>query len=91
MGSEFDGGEFIDSDFDSESDEGVKKLKKLFKVKCVKKDSNVSKRGLFAYMFFFVVKCVEIIVVNFLFGVIDVVKVFGEKWKMIIDEEKSVY
>ena len=90
-GSESDGGEPTDSDSDSESDEGAKKSKKSPKAKRAKKDPNAPKRGLSAYMFFSAAKRAEITAANPSFGVTDVAKALGEKWKTITDEEKSVY
>lgn len=91
-GSESDGGEPTDSDSDSGSGEDApKKTKKSPKKKRAKKDPNAPKRGLSAYMFFSAAKRAEIAEANPEFGITDIAKALGERWKTVSDEEKSVY
>ena len=95
-GSDSDGGEPTDSDSESESAEDApKKAKKgkspKGKAKRAKKDPNAPKRALSAYMFFSAAKRAEIMEANPDFGVTDVAKALGERWKTVSDEEKAVY
>jgi structure-specific recognition protein 1 len=93
-GSESDGGEPTDSDSESESDEPSKKSRKSpkgKKSKRAKKDPNAPKRALSAYMFFSAAKRAEVAAANPDFGITDVAKALGERWKTITDEEKNVY
>jgi len=95
-GSDSDGGEPTDSDSESESAEDApKKAKKgkspKGKAKRAKKDPNAPKRALSAYMFFSAAKRAEIMEENPNFGVTDVAKALGERWKTVSDEEKAVY
>ena len=93
-GSESDGGEPTDSDSESESDEPSKKSRKSpkgKKSKRAKKDPNAPKRALSAYMFFSAAKRAEVAAANPDFGITDIAKALGERWKTITDEEKNVY
>ena len=96
-GSDSDGGEPTDSDSDSDGDgdddesKPKKKSKKSTPKKKAKKDPNAPKRGLSAYMFFSAAKRAEVLEQNPSFGVTDVAKELGARWKLITDEEKATY
>lgn len=96
-GSDSDGGEPTDSDSDSDGDgdddesKPKKKSKKSTPKKKAKKDPNAPKRGLSAYMFFSAAKRAEVLEQNPSFGVTDVAKELGARWKLVTAEEKATY